>query len=111
MENPFEIILKRLDHIESLIKGIQINTVSQIHPEISEVMNLTQAAQYLNLAKQSIYGLTARREIPHFKKGKKLYFKKPELDQWISEGRVKAKKQIEQEVDEYLVKRGKRKTS
>lgn len=46
-----------------------------------------QAAAFLDLAEQTIYGLTSRNEIPHYKRGKKLYFLKAELEKWMLENR------------------------
>jgi excisionase family DNA binding protein len=66
---------------------------------------LIQAVEYLNLAKATLYKFTACREIRHFKKGKKLYFKKSELDEWILESRIKTRKEIETEATNYLLKR------
>lgn len=108
MENPFEIILARLDHIENLIKGIRTNDHPQVHPHVQEIMNLFQAAEYLSLSKSSLYKSTSQREIPHFKKGKKIYFRKSELDQWITEIRIKTRSEIEMEANDYLIKKGKR---
>lgn len=54
---------------------------------LPELLNVTQAAEYLNLAKQTLYGFTSKGVIPYLKRGKKLYFKKSELNKWISEGK------------------------
>jgi excisionase family DNA binding protein len=104
MENPFEIILARLDHIENLIKELKTNHTSHVHAPVSEIMNLPQAAEYLSLSKSSLYKSTSQREIPHFKKGKKIYFKKSELDLWLTQIRVKTKIEIETEANTYLAK-------
>ena len=55
-----------------------------------------QAATFLDLAPQTIYGLTSRNEIPHYKRGKKLYFLKAELEKWMLENR---RPQIQKSVD------------
>ena len=52
-----------------------------------ELLSISQASEYLNLAKQTLYGFTSKGEIPYLKKGKKLYFKKSELTKWINEGK------------------------
>ncbi|MEZ5013665.1 MAG: helix-turn-helix domain-containing protein [Chitinophagales bacterium] len=52
-----------------------------------EHFTVKQAAAYLDLAEQTIYGLTSRNEIPHYKRGKKLYFLKAELEKWMLENR------------------------
>lgn len=50
-------------------------------------LNLTEASKLLNLAPQTIYGLTCKREIPFIKKGKKLYFTELDLISWVEKGR------------------------
>lgn len=55
--------------------------------ELPEILNVDQAAEFLSLAKQTLYGFTSKGEIPYLKRGKKLYFKKSELEAWVNEGR------------------------
>ena len=52
--------------------------------QITEVLNLEQAAEFVSLSKSAIYKKTSKRIIPQFKKGKKLYFKKSELNAWLN---------------------------
>jgi excisionase family DNA binding protein len=54
--------------------------------ELPELLNISQAAGYLSLAKQTLYGFTSKGVIPHIKRGKKLYFKKSELIKWVNKG-------------------------
>jgi excisionase family DNA binding protein len=49
-------------------------------------INLKDACEFLNLAKPTIYTLTSKRLIPFIKKGKKLYFKKSDLENWLNDG-------------------------
>ncbi len=44
------------------------------------------AMEITGLAKPTIYGLVSKRKIPHSKRGKKLYFSKQDLNQWINDG-------------------------
>lgn len=53
----------------------------------AEIISIDQAVELLNLAKPTIYALTSRGEIPFFKTGKKLYFKRSELLAWIEQGK------------------------
>ncbi|HOZ51409.1 MAG TPA: helix-turn-helix domain-containing protein [Chitinophagaceae bacterium] len=58
-------------------------------------MNTKEACNFLNLAKPTIYSLTSKRKIPFIKKGKKLYFKKADLEVWLNEGKKKTTFEIE----------------
>jgi excisionase family DNA binding protein len=57
----------------------------------SEYLTITQASEYLHLATPTLYGFTSKNEIPFLKKGKKLYFKKIDLDNWLSGEKVSTK--------------------
>ena len=111
MENPFEIIIQRLDAIERLLyeikTGKQVDNVPVVYA--NELMNVQQVADYLTLSVQTIYGLVHKMEIPNFKRGKRLYFKRTEIDDWIGQSRRKTRVEIEQEATNYLLKNRKRK--
>ena len=74
----------------------------------SEILNIEGACEFLNLAKPTIYTLTSKGKIPFFKKGKKLYFKRSELLQWIEQGKEKTVSEEQQDMDNYLIKKAKR---
>ena len=55
---------------------------TQPEPE-KQFLNIDEACKFLHLAKQTIYGYTSKDEIPFIKRGKKLYFKKADLEKWL----------------------------
>lgn len=55
-------------------------------PDPDKLMSTEEASVFLNLAKQTIYGMTSKNLIPHIKRGKKLYFSKLELTDWLKKG-------------------------
>ena len=105
MENPFELILDKLNNIENLLKTVVKNDNGTV--TITEVLNLTQASVYVSLSKSAIYKKTSERNIPHFKKGKKLYFKKSELDHWLTSMKISTKDEIDQAATDYIIRKGK----
>lgn len=109
MENPYEVIIEKLNNIEELLKSYRLQDNSKVFQEGSpETLNLGQATEYLSLSKSSLYKFTSHREIPHFKKGKKIYFRKKELDDWLTQLRIATKDEIEQEAINYLIKNKRR---
>ena len=62
------------------------------------LLSITEASEYLNLAKQTLYGYTSINKIPFIKKGKKLYFRKSDLQTWLLEGKQKSKSEILKEL-------------
>jgi excisionase family DNA binding protein len=69
------------------------------------VLNLSEASRYLNISESHIYKLTSTRQIPHFcPQGKKLYFKREELDEWLMRNRQAATDEIERQAADYVIK-------
>jgi len=50
----------------------------------SDIINIQAAAQLTNRTVGSLYQLTSKDEIPHFKRGGKLYFSRAGLEAWIT---------------------------
>jgi excisionase family DNA binding protein len=89
MENPFEIILEKLNKIEeelAIIKANQENTSKEMKIEF---LTIKELSEYLKLTVPTIYGYTSTNRIPHIKRGKRLYFKKSDIDIWIEKGQRK----------------------
>ena len=98
MENPFELILEKLNTIENLLKHqkgiVPIITTTQ---PLKEVLTLKEAAEFLCQSKSSLYKRTMNWTIPHYKIGGTIFFKRIELFEWIEKHRVKTRDEIEQE--------------
>ena len=94
-----------VNYTKSEFKELIKNSVSEILTENATgkkvqdfFLNVKEACSFLNLAKPTIYSLTSKRQIPFMKKGKKLYFKKSELEQWLIDGKKKTILEIEKGV-------------
>jgi excisionase family DNA binding protein len=95
-----EAIIERLNEIERKIEELAALN--------KDVLNLKEAARYLNVSCSYLYKLTHTKEIPHYKpRGKQIYFEKRELDHWLLQNRQKTKAEIEQAAIDYVVKGGK----
>lgn len=69
------------------------------------LFTVEQAADFLTLSVPTIYSKVSRRELPYMKRGKRLYFSKDELLQYLQAGRKQTLSEIENEAGEYLTKR------
>ena len=65
--------------------------------EEEPLINVQEAAGVTGLSVYTLYEKTCRREVPHYKKGKRLYFRATELLKWITQGRVKTRTEIQQD--------------
>jgi len=73
-------------------------------PPADELWSIIQTAEFLNLTVSTIYGLVSRRDIPSMKKGKRLYFSKLQIIEWLKSGRKKTNAEISREAVDYLKK-------
>ncbi len=88
-------ILKKLVELETLINKQEVL--------LKQVLNLNEAAKYLDISKSHLYKLTSRKEIPFYcPQGKRLYFKKSELDQWLTRNRSASLTELETRAANYL---------
>ena len=75
------------EEIRSILREeIELALEKQKPKPASEFIGIEEAMVFLGLAKQTIYGLTSKGDIPHYKQHK-LYFKPSELTAWIESGR------------------------
>lgn len=65
-------------------------------PSISypSIMGTEQAAAFLGISESTLYRYTSNRLIPFQKRYQKLYFKKNDLEQWVTEGNKKTVTQL-----------------
>ena len=92
-------IIERLENLQRLIESQGIYT--------KEVLNVNEACQYLELSQSHLYKLTSGGNIPHYKpNGKKLYFKRTELESWLLRNRNATQEEIDRRAADYLIKKG-----
>ena len=70
------------------------------HPE--QLLTIQQAAEFLSLSVPTLYTKVSKGELPVMKQGKRLYFSRTELMEYIKEGRKKTNAEIEAEAEAYL---------
>ncbi len=62
------------------------------------ILTVDEVVSYTGFSQKQIYKLTSTRVIPHYKpSGRKLFFKKDEIDEWITQGRVKTINELDDE--------------
>ena len=80
----------KLDNIERLL----LSKSNEAQTEADQLLTIQQTAAFLCLSVPTIYGLVSKAEIPVSKRGKRLYFSKQELTDWIKAGRKKTNAEI-----------------
>ena len=92
---------EKLTKIEQLLQ----NKSNQPQPEADQFLTIQQAASLLCLSVPTIYGFVHDSKIPVSKKGKRLYFSKYELTEWVKTGRRKTISEISAETENNLSKK------
>ncbi len=94
-------ILKQLSELKALIT--EQNLLKK------DVLNFSEACQYLDISESHLYKLTSRKQIPHFcPQGKKLYFNRHELDGWLQQNRQTTSDDIEKQATDYVLQNRRR---
>jgi excisionase family DNA binding protein len=93
-----------MEFIQSEIKEIKKLLLAQ-NLQKKEFLTVEETTVYLQLSKSCLFKMTSNKEIPFYKPGgKKLYFRKPELDEWVFKNRIPSNYELESEVENYLSK-------
>jgi excisionase family DNA binding protein len=92
-------VLKRLEKIERLIESQNLLR--------KDVLNFNEGCAYVDISESHMYKLTSTGVIPHSKpNGKRIYFKRAELDTWLLRNRITTADEIESEAANYLIRKG-----
>jgi len=68
------------------------------------VLDIEEAALFTGFSVGHLYRLTSGKEIPHYKKDRKLYFKKAELEEWMLETRILTNDEIDAQAQAYVLR-------
>jgi excisionase family DNA binding protein len=87
-------LYEKIEHLEKLIERL-----SPASEDKDELLNVEQASKLLNLTVSTIYSKVCKKEIPVNKKGKRIYFCRNELMEWIKSGRVRTYAEIKNDIE------------
>ena len=90
----------QIEELKTIVKNKDTIEINNKKNPIS----IDQACTIIKKAKPTVYTLVRKRQIPHYKNGKKLYFYEDELLDWIAQG----KRKTIQEIDQIAHETGKR---
>jgi len=91
----------KLDNIERLL----LETAHKPKEDSDQLLTVDQCAEFLSLSKPTIYGLISQGKIPCMKQGKRVYFSKAEVLNYLRAGRKKSLSELQMEADQFLVKK------
>ena len=82
-----KLVLIESDELQNLIAStlkIVLKEILQKTKQQEEILTIDQACEILHLARPTIYTMTSKRRIPHMKTGKRLLFRRSDLESWLS---------------------------
>ena len=83
----------KLTSIESLLVATQ-----------PKPLTLKEAAEFLDFSRSYLYRLTSQGRIPCYKpEGKRVYFDRAELVNWLKRNRIRPQEEIEEKAASYIV--------
>lgn len=86
----------QIEELTTIVKNKETIVVNNKKTPIS----IDEACALIKKAKPTLYTLVRKRQIPHYKNGKKLYFYEDELLEWIAKGKRKTTQEIEDVVSQ-----------
>ena len=66
------------------------------------VLSLEETSELTGFSIGHLYRLTSQKQIPPFKKNRKLYFLKSDIEEWLTEQRVLTNSEIESKATTYM---------
>jgi excisionase family DNA binding protein len=87
-------LFEKVERIETMLSETLLQKTSD-----DKFLVVQDAAEYLNITVAALYSMASRRQIPVNKPGKRLYFSKTDLDEWIKAGKLKTTDEIARETE------------
>lgn len=87
-----EVVRLLFEKVESIEQILQTFKPAEAGSE--DLLNLEEAAKFLKISEASLYTKVSRKEVPFSKPGKRLYFSRAALQQWVIDASYKTAKDI-----------------
>ena len=96
---------QQLIELKTLVLSLKehFSNAKQTPIERNELLSSKDAAKYLDISISHLYFLTHAKQIPFYKpNGKRVYFRKPELDLWISETKRQSHSELDKRAADFV---------
>ncbi|APG59343.1 helix-turn-helix domain-containing protein [Christiangramia salexigens] len=95
--------------IEKIVNEVTANILKVVQKEPNgnldkeEFLTVSEASKFLHLTLSTVYSKVSRGELPVMKRGKRLYFSKLELLEYLKRGKRKSEEELAVEAETYLL--------
>ncbi len=96
---------EQLTELKTLVLSLkeQFHSTKQTKEESYDLLTSKNAAKYLDISVSHLYFLTHAKQIPHYKpNGKRVYFRKSELDSWISDTKRQSHAELDKQAADFV---------
>lgn len=93
--NPFTLLERKLDNIESMLMNIKAGDNRQNAPIY---LAAPKAADFISKTPNALRVMVFKNQIPFIKKNGKLFFKQSDLIDWLESGRVEADTAVPEDI-------------
>lgn len=102
-KSPVEVLAQQI--IRQQETEERILALEGIYLNQKEIFTLDEAASYLQISRSALYKLTSRKQIPHYKPNKYVFFERSELDNWIRSSVINTEEQLSNQANAYIMAR------
>jgi len=92
-------LYEKVEQLELLLLNLQPYEDNE-----DQLLTIGEAAEFLKVTVSALYSKVSRQEIPVSKPGKRLYFDKKELKEWIRSGKKKTNAELRNEAEAKMSK-------
>ena len=81
----------------------RVKSLEQLLHQGKDVLTLEEAAEFMGIARSSLYKMTHEQTIPFYKpNGKMIFFEKSDLLAWVRKNRVSSEAEISEEAERII---------
>ncbi len=91
---------------QAVKKALSEYEATKDHADQKTVFNFSEACQYLGISESHGYRLTSKGQIPFSKRGKRNFFNKAKLDEWLLANEVPTSAELAEKASACLQKKG-----
>jgi len=90
---------------DAVNKALSEHSPKESATQQKKVLSFSEGCLHVGKSESTIYKLTSKKLIPHFKQGRKIYFLQSELDEWLLSNRVQTVQDGTKKMNDYLKKK------
>jgi len=98
-------LIKEVAHVRQLLEQLLNQQKNQPSDNKHELLGVNEVCLMIKKAKPTVYTLARNRLIPSYKRGKKLYFYKDEILEWIESSKRKTVEELTMDIEQASQKR------